>query len=126
VAVNSVKDFSMSLKFTVQNVVLLVLLVLPLTSVLPVLQVETIPLQIVIVSLVISLMVKTYVKIVTINVNLVIMKMKETSLVILVLETDITHQAVLAQMVSIILTDQLCVHNVLKFVILVPDLLKTV
>lgn len=125
-AVNSVKDFSMSLKFTVQNVALLVLLVLPLTSVLPALQVETIPLQIVIVSLVISLMVKTYVKIVTINVNLVIMKMKETSLAILVLEIDITHHPVLAQMVSIILTDQLCVHNVLKFVILVPDLLKTV
>jgi len=116
----------MSMKFTVQNVALLVLLVLPLTSVSLVLQVEMIPLQIVIVFSVISLMVKTYVKIVTINVKLVIMKMKETSLVTLVPETDITLLHVLAQMAFSILMDQLCVHNVTKFVILVPDLPKTV
>jgi len=126
VTVNSVKDFSMFKKFYVQDVALLVLLVLPLMSVSPVLQVETIPLQNVIVSSVISLMVKTYVKIVTINVKLVTMKMKETSLVTLVPETDIMLQLVLALMDFSILTDKLCVHNVLKFVILVPDRLKTV
>jgi hypothetical protein len=126
VTVNSVKDFSMSMKFIVQNVALLVLLVLPLMSVSPVLQVEMIPLQNVIVSSVIIQMVKTYVKIVTINVKLVTMKMKETSLVTLVPETDITHQLVHVLMVSTMLTDKLCVHNVLKFVTLVPDLPKTV
>jgi hypothetical protein len=121
VTVNSVKDFSMFKKFYVQDVALLVLLVLPMMSVSLVLLVETIPHQNVIVSSVISLMVKTYVKIVTTNVNPVIMKMKETFLVTLVPETDIMPQLVLVLMDSSMLMDKLCVHSVTKFVILVLE-----